>query len=1488
MYLGIDVGSISVKTALIDTNSSLENIQQGTSLRGAKTPKQSKDEIPCGVYPTNGGSRNDTRLSEHLCSTLHSVRILDLNYVRHKGEPLKTVGILLEDLARKFSLDRLKAVGVTGCGGELLKDLLKIEFVNEIVSQAAAVNYFYPNVKTIIEIGGQDSKLILLSPHGIQDFSMNTICAAGTGSFLDQQASRLKMSIEEFGKIALKSNSPPRIAGRCSVFAKSDMIHLQQKGALVEDIVAGLCLALARNFKSNIARSRNLPKPIVFSGGVAANPGMVRAFKEVFEESELIVPEYHAVLGALGVALVLLREGIRDNFSNRVDMMSRLKDLYRNLTLNDKPTVEPTGRLKKLSYKSENNDLTQQLKVVSKDRIITAYLGVDVGSISTNIVVMDENKNILSKRYLMTQGRPIEVVRSGLEDIGREVKDRVIIKGVCTTGSGRYMIADLIGADLVKNEITAQARAAIEIDPTVDTVFEIGGQDSKFISIEEGRVIDFEMNKVCAAGTGSFLEEQSERLGIDIKDFGDLALSSSSPVRLGERCTVFMETDLVSHQQKGANREDLASGLAYSIVYNYLNRVVGKKRIGNNIFFQGGVAFNKSVVAAFEQVTGKKITVPPDHEVTGAIGCCLLAQENSNVVGNGGGISVSKFKGFEIATKNYSVSSFECNGCANQCEINKVSVDGELPLFYGSRCEKYELRKKSTIEPTAQLPDLFAHRKELQGFQNKFGMTKSTNKPSCYGNPLGKLGIPRALSTYELYPFFNTFFSEIGFEVVLSDETNKKIIHQGIEFVPAETCYPVKIIFGHICNLIEKGVQNIFLPSIINLSGYGRSYVCPYVQTIPYTAKTVFDFDKLKIQLISPVLEFAESKKYIVSTLTELAKKFTKDKNKIDKAIQSAFSSQEYFYTNAKEKGKEILSSLNEGIYEKALVIIGRPYNTCDDGINLRVHKKLLDLGVLPIPMDYLPTESTDTTKLGKGVGEGGGALDNMYWRFGQKVLAAAEFVREHPKLYAVYLTNFGCGPDSFILHFFNKKSSGKPFLQIEIDEHSADAGIITRCEAFLDSIRNNTKCHPSRFLSDRDRYVWTGQNDRVYKSISIKQVPLDNKKRKIYLPRMSEHAYPIAAAFNSCGLDAEVLEESDEKTIQLGREYTSGKECYPCIITTGDMIKKVLGPEFNPDKAAFFMPSASGPCRFGQYNMLHRIILDELGFKNVPILAPKQDTNFYKELGWVAKDLAKLGWEGIVATDLLDKAKFQVRPYELQKGNTEEIYNKYLQEICNAILARKNLVDVLQKAMKEFKDIPVKDINLPKVGLVGEIFIRSNRFSNNDLIRELEELGCEVYLSPMAEWLLYTNVIRKMEAKKIFDLINLVKYFIIGKVQKHIEHKFNAVFEDFLRNLNEPEIKQIFENASPYLHYSFRGEAILSIGKAIDFIKKGCSGIVAVMPFTCMPGTIVAAILKSIKKDFNNIPVLNIAYDGLEEATTRIRLEAFAYQVKQYHLSQL
>jgi len=1380
-FLGIDVGSVSVKAAWVDENG----------------------------------------------------KLIRSTYRRHFGRPFEAaIELICAELESGFELSN---VAFTGSGGRKLADSLGRSFENEIMSQARAARHITPEANAVVCIGGEDSYFILLDNSGkagtqIRDFAMNGICAAGCGGFLDQQAGRLGVDIEtDFGNLAVESTRPSRVAGRCSVFAKTDMIHLQQKATPVRDIVAGLCFAFARNFVAVLARGKEFKAPVAFQGGVALNAGMVKAFREVlgFGEGEFIASENAHVSGAIGAAMLALEKGV----STETLSSEALKALLN----------EPRAWAANTPLPYPGPPPPSTVFDVPEGSVVDAYMGVDIGSISTNVVLIDSDKRVIFKTYLMTAGRPIEAVRTGIKQAAEKLQGKVTVKGVCTTGSGRYLIGDFLGADVVKNEITAQARAAAEIDPEVDTIFEIGGQDSKYISLENGAIVDFEMNKVCAAGTGSFLEEQAERLGVSIKgEFANLALSAEKPVRLGERCTVFMESDLVGHQAAGASTPDLAAGLAYATVYNYLNRVVGERRIGDHIFFQGGTAFNRAVVSAFREVTGKNVTVPEHHEVTGAIGCCLIAMEHAQP-----GVP-STFRGWEVSQLEYEQDSFECKACANACEINRVKIEGLPTLVYGGRCEKYE--KKRAVD--ASIPDLFAERNELMFA----GYEEPTKQP---GKPL--VGIPRALHFMEYAPFWLAFFMKLDVPVMLSSPTNKQIMRDGLDAVLAEYCFPVKVAHGHAMELIERGATHLLMPNILQLprlqDGYEESVQCPYISTLAFTVGAALNPEEKGIKTLHPRVDLSSPSRKAIDMMTTDLADLGVSKTQVGEAFRVGLAAQADFGKKMVERGKQALDSLTNG--KHGVVFFGRGYNSCDSSLNLDLPARFRELGVLPIPLDMLPLADKDISE----------EISGMSWRSGHKILTGAHMVAEDPRLHAVYITNFGCGPDSFLIKFFRSKMGKKSSLQLEIDEHSSDVGALTRCEAFLDSIskspqvtKNIRKFRPNFGSKDNDRVV--------------------------YVPMMSNVALSVCAAFRSVGIPSEPLPESDSESVALGRKYCTGKECFPCIVTTGDLVKLVSDPKTDTSKVAYFMPSLSGSggCRFGCYNLLHRMVLDDLGKSDIPVIVPNQSKGFYDTLGKKAGNaFVRRAWNGMVGIELLEKALHHFRPLEVQQGQTDAMFEEYLDKLCKTIEAGADLLPVMKEAKEAFQTIPISANGHPCVAIVGEVFVRSHGFSNLDLVRKIEEHGGRVWLSPLSEWLTYVNKGQRDNARYDGRWMEYFKVSMVDKTMRADEHRLSSVWEDLLPTAKEPSPEALMEKGENYIDRGFFGEPILSLGKATHAKANGVSGIINVMPFTCMLGTITNGLFRKFQQEEDGMPVLNLAFDGQEVGDMSLRLEAFLAQCRAF-----
>jgi len=1380
--------------------------------------------------------------------------IIESRYVRTTGQPIETVLSILEDILTKYPPGKFASAAATGTGGQLIATLLGIPFVNEITAQAAGTARFYPEVQTILEIGGEDSKLIVLkreSPDALPkvvDFALNGACAAGTGSFLDQQASRMGIPIERFGDVALKSEHPPRVAGRCSVFAKSDMIHLQQVGTPVHDIVAGLCFAMIRNFKGQVIRGRDIDRPVSFQGGVAANKGIRRAVLDVLElqEAELIIPEHFAVLGAMGASLANKESPLPG------DAIQRLRDYIarREYTFVTLPHLE-------------GDDYPIEIEPVQIDsgKPVEAYIGVDIGSISTNVVVIDKNNNVLARRYLMTASQPIEAVKKGLFEVGQELGGRVIIKGTGSTGSGRYMTGEFFGADIIRNEITSHARAASFECPDVDTIFEIGGQDAKYVSLQNGTIIDFAMNKVCAAGTGSFLEEQAEKLGINIKEeFGSLGMASKHPLDLGERCTVFMESQQNYCKQRGAAKEDLVGGLAYSVVKNYLTKVVEERKIGDHILFQGGTAFNRAVKAAFESILDKKITVPPQHDILGAIGVAMLAREEIET-----SEKETRFRGFDLASRQYELSSFECQGCSNRCEIHKVVFEGEKPLFYGSRCGKWDSNEQKEKRQSSKIPRLFEER--AQALIN----TYPKDNPD---NPNGKtVGIPRVLFFHELYPLWKAFFTELGFQVILSDPTNRHIIRQGVENIVEEPCLPIKLAHGHILNLLEKEPDFIFLPVQCTMEkisdDFNKSWNCPLTQSLPYILlsstrikESLTARDGKQPKVLRPVIHPDRGRAWQKRILTKCARDAgIRSSAIIDKAIQAGFESFDSFNDWQQRRGREVLDNLKTD--EKAVVIVGRAYNTCDEAMTLNLSEKLRDMNILAIPLDFLPLKS-----MAREVSE---SHPNMYWKAGQKILCAGRMIAGDPRLFGLYVTNFACGPDSYLTKYFSKETEGKPFLTIEIDEHSADAGIITRCEAFIDTIRNASTRGTSKYIP--------------LVSISSNHT----NTRRVYVPYMIDHGYIIAAAMRHCGVDAEPLPESDEITLEIGRKYTTGKECYPSIITSGDIVKKTMTPDFDPDHAAFFMPSASGPCRFGQYNRLHRLILDELGLQQVPILVFDQTGGYHKDMASLGRGFRLHAWRAITILDSMQKMVLERRPYEVNKGETDAVYKEWLDRLIKNTGQDSNALTEFSGHVRDAFEAIKIDTGVPKprIGIVGEIFVRSNQFANDLLVRKLEALGAQCGVPPLEEWLDYIDYERKFRNRFHIEggWRDWARQKLTEIVQENVAEPLRKQFDDSIELFKrELSTQAIIDRGHTYLTPAVEGEAILSMGRVVEYAEHGFDGIVNIIPFGCMPGTIVSLLLHQFRHDYG-LPVLNVVVEGTKDPGESIRFEAFIQQCREHML---
>jgi len=1343
-------------------------------------------------------------------------KVIRLDSEKITSSPTTAVNSLISRLGDGVSLEQIVSAGVSGSGNGIIPKEFNWACYSSPLSIAAGLLHYHPDGKTIIAIGGQSSLVIGLKDGLTKPWQVAStpLCAVGTGRFLEQQAYRLGISLEDFSRLALEySGSPPRIAARCSVFAKTDLIHLQQKGTPLNAMLYSLCESVARMVAS--LKKGAFPEPIYFVGGVAANKAIARSLGDVLStrnghRAEIIIPENYLYIEALGSALLSTKK------KSQVVMLPEIQARQSHLEM---------PSLKKITHHYSSSG--HRIKVPA-----TGYLGVDVGSTSTKAVIINSSGRLLTKNYLMTAGKPVEAVKDVFRNLLGLGADKVKIAGVGVTGSGRYLIGSFIGADLIKNEITAQTRAAAEIDAEAD-IIEIGGQDSKLVIKKNGVVVDYQMNKACAAGTGSFIDELAEMLGISVKngDFAELAFKAPYTIDVGSKCTAFSAQAVALAQQEGISLEVITASLASSIAKNYLSKVVGSRKLSNKVILTGAVFYNQAIISAFhEQLEGKTLAVAEDREVSGAIGAAILVKEK--VSGQG-----SSFKGFkEVIDSECVRSTFTCKACEDNCTITRMRMPNEKPTFYGSRCDRFDshlsqARKETSFDERGKI--LFQEYKENSG-----------TGPS--------VGIPRALLLYDYAPLIIGFLNALGARVVLSSKTTKEIIEQAVELSYSDSCFPLKLLHGHAAKFGD--LDYILYPCAIRLGkkdgNENQKYACPLVQASPFILRQALNLGE---RLLAPIIDFSRGNDDVMNSLADVAIKMGFSRSQGKKAAQSGILAQQKFETDRVALGRKLLDQLHES-GELGVVIFSRSYMSQDSGANLGIAETLAQLGVVPIPLDYLPLDSVDPKEYS----------DRPYWLYESKHIAGAAITAQDQQLYGLIVTNFGCGPNSFMLKTVEDIMGAKPLGQLEIDEHAAETGIVTRLEAFVDTIKG---------FADSDKGHMVRSQD-IYRGAS----PLNNSKKTLLMTRMAPHVEVVAAAMEAYGTRVVVLPESDQRSLHYSNQLTSGTECLPYRITLGDFMKFYYDEGIHGEEFEGFMAGAYGPCRFGKYAIEQARALKEIGFY-LPIRTAVSN-NAYRDLN-LGQDFERLAWKGIVAMDCLERLVWRTRPYEKQLGSADQLFTEYTRRLADCIRRKDTVDNILRQATDEFSSlIDSERQRKPLVGINGEIYLRSNKFSNNDLVRVCEEAGLEVVVSPMGEWFRYTSHRSVEDALRSRNIKKIIRGYLKKMVQEHDEGSVANLCRDLLDE-EEPSTAEILKSSSEYLSSQCGSEAVLSIGSGIRWMQNPkFSGAISVMPHGCMPGGIVAAMLDKFSTIYQK-PWISLTYDGFAETNNLARINNFAEVIR-------
>lgn len=1329
----------------------------------------------------------------------------------HQGDPATSVREAFEELG---VLNREIFLGVTGVNAGLLEGVK--EPLNPVRALRAAVLAYLPGTRNIIDVGGCSVTLVRLDEEGeFVSYTTNSLCAAGTGSFLDEQAERLGVSYDEthrFGRI----KDPPSIATRCAVFAKTDLIHRQQEGYSREELWSGLCKGMTNTFMQILLRGGRLEGKAVVTGGVALNEEIMRWLNDKFGDTIECFPE-PVFAQAIGCALaadeapvILPGELVLKKTGGRKEGGARPPLVLRRTRYPDMSVPE--------EWLDEHGTEVRIHKRIAGE--IGVYVGIDVGSTSTKLALVDEKEDVVLDLYRKTSGDPIGATRllfRAMQDIERRKSTSFKILGAASTGSGRRLVGKLVGADLIVNEITAHATGTLKVDPEIETIFEIGGQDSKYVYLKNGRMSQCNMNYVCAAGTGSFIEEQTNKLGFSVKEVGGRVMELEAPPS-SERCTVFMEQDLNDLLARGYRKEEALAAVMYSVAQNYLTKVVGKRPVSpSKIFFQGATARNKALVAAFENILGREIVVSPLCHIMGAYGAALLTKRSLK--------SQTTFRGLDLLYKDIALSYERCELCANHCKITYAQFEGEEERpSWGYMCGR-DPDDKGKKKVAGFAP--FQRRKAILARMGNVDIKE----------PLATLGIPRCLVNFTYLPLWKKFLGELGFRVKISQSTDEDIVREGIESTGADYCYPIKVAHGHISRLLKsEDVDKVFLPHLIAFipekSSFPVGYFCPYVQSFPSVARETFKED-----IITPVVDFHWTVRRVVRELHQtVGERFDIPKKKIQEAWSKAVEVQNEFFRTLQEEGRKITQSMSG----KGIVVVGRPYNTLDDKVSMNIPYKLaegFDLTVMPI--DMVPFEP-----------EGIDRAFKMFWNYGKVVLNGLKFVRENPDWYCVYLSNFGCGPDSYLLSYAEEIMEDKPMLILELDEHGSDAGYQTRIEAFMDAV-NST---PSRSY---DRFDFDIMKERGEMS-----------DRVIWIPPM----HPIgsrlfAAAFRRYGYDAQALPDETPEILETGRSLVRGSECLPTALTIGNFVHKMREINGDPKKHALFMATSDGPCRFGQYIVLHRLILDRAGYKDVTIVAPSS----YNQYAGLPEKMRPFVWEMILVADVLYKTRCKLKPYETSRGETERVLETGVQRLEKAISNGEETQGPLEQVLSELASVAVARREKPLVGIVGEIYVRCNPFSNDHVVRAVEDAGGEAWLAPLSEWFLYTGFMQKWHARHRGDIKGMIRAYLKDTYLHRKERKMYERASEILGDRIEPDIEKVIDRATRYIPVNFGGEATLTLGRALLFAEQGARMIVNVAPFTCMPGTITTALFNHIQKAVG-VPVVNLFFDGKTGESTHIR----------------
>ena len=1366
-------------------------------------------------------------------------------YRRHMAHTQETLAQLLQEAKAQLGDCQLQ-LRITGSGSINLGKALNIDFVQEVVAVASALQFVAPQTDVAIELGGEDAKIIYFKG-GLEE-RMNGVCAGGTGSFIDQMASLLQTDATGLNEEAANYKVIYPIAARCGVFAKTDIQPLINEGATKADLAVSIFQAVVNQTISGLACGKPIRGTVAFLGGpLHFLPELKKAFIRTLKltPETTVDPQNSHLFAAMGAALEakdtqsVSMDRLITRLEQGVDMafeLKRLEPLFRNREEYDKFRCRhDRARVQRGMLENYNGD---------------CFLGIDAGSTTTKVALIGSEGQLLFSYYANNQGNPIKTAMEALETLGAQLPSGAKIIRSCSTGYGEALLKSAFSLDEGEVETVAHCTAAAFFDPQVDCVLDIGGQDMKCIKLRNGTVDTVLLNEACSSGCGSFIENFANSLGFTAQDFAKEALFAENPIDLGTRCTVFMNSNVKQAQKEGAPVSDISAGLAYSVIKNALYKVIkltDAADLGRHIVVQGGTFYNQAVLRAFERIAGVEATCPDISGIMGAFGAALIAKNRYH------GQESTMLALDEIQNLQYTTTTTHCGGCSNNCMLTVNKFPGGRRHITGNRCEK-GMGGTSSAKKGENLVEY--KRKRIFGYE-----------PLGEDAPRGTIGIPRVLNMYENYPFWATFFRELGFRAVLSPFSSRKIYERGMESIPSESeCYPAKLAHGHVQWLIDQGIQTIFHPCVFyehqEIKSAQNHYNCPIVVSYAENLKNnVEAVTEGAVRYIRPFIAFTDEQSTADRLVKTCAEEWKIPEREVRAAVHTAIVEQQRTKADIRAKGAELLAKMEVG-GGSGVVLCGRPYHI-DPEINHGIPELIASYGLTVFTEDSIPLEENPSRPLR--------VLDQ--WVYHSRLYNAAEFISKRNDLELIQLNSFGCGLDAVttdqVCDILEK--SNKLYTVLKIDEVNNLGAVRIRIRSLLAAMQMR-----------REQGIAAKPAEAAYHRSEFTQ-KMFKEGHTILAPQMSPiHFEILEPVFRKYGFNMEVLDNDNRTAIDVGLKYVNNDACFPSITVVGQIMEAVLSGRYDTDKLAIIMTQTGGCCRASNYVGFIRRALDKAGLSHIPVISLSVQ-GLEKNSGFKlpAKLLLQI-CRGVVYGDLFMRCLYRARPYELEKGSANALHKHWQKIAIDSLVNDKSVWSykkVCQGIVSAFDELPIyEDVQKPRVGIVGEILVKYMPLANNHLVELLEKEGAEAVVPDLMDFLNYSiyNNEYKYEflgAKWTADAVARLGVWLIYKLRQPALQ----ALEKSIRFEAPLPIKKVAELAKPLLSIGNQyGEGWFLTGEMAELLTTGVPNIVCIQPFACLPNHVVGkGVIKQLKKFYPQANIVAVDYDpGASEVNQLNRIK--------------